>query len=549
MQKDVIYIDVEDDITAIVGKVKDAKHKIVALVPPKRIGVLQSAVNLRLLARAATQSDRRLVLITNSKALAGLAASAKIPVAKNLQSKPELAEIAALDVDDGNDVIDGSELPVGEHAKQAGPDTDEIDDSVIAAAGLASASEVKKAAPPTDGTAPRPKVKKGPKVPNFNIFRKKLVLIAVGVALLIGLLVWALVFAPRAKVIVSTRTTDAAVSQQITLTTSAETSASNNLIQATTEQHTDDVEVSFSATGEKEVGEKSTGTIEFSNRSLSSRDVAADTVLKSSSGLEYATDSSVSVPGASLGDCGGEACVIPGSATVSVTAAERGAKYNGADGSASGAPSGLNASFADATTGGTDKTAKVFTQNDINKAREAAEDKVDEDKAKTALRDKFGDKFIVLDSSLQVSTSNLKTDAKVNQEGDKSTYGGTVTYTMYAVAKDELDDYLTAVLERQIDEGSDQRVYNSGADDVQLTNVDKAEEGLRATLSTNGKIGPKITDEEVKELAKGKRYGEIQSSIEDINGVNSVDVEFSYFWVSKAPNNVDKITVEFKLDE
>lgn len=61
MNKDVVYIDVEDDITAIIGKVKSSKEKIVALVPPKRISVLQSAVNLRLLQRAATQSSKRIV--------------------------------------------------------------------------------------------------------------------------------------------------------------------------------------------------------------------------------------------------------------------------------------------------------------------------------------------------------------------------------------------------------------------------------------------------------------------------------------------------------
>ncbi|NCU39258.1 hypothetical protein EOL96_09650, partial [Candidatus Saccharibacteria bacterium] len=63
-QKDVVYIDVEDDITAIIGKLKSSKHSIVALVPPKRTSVLQSAVNLRLLARSAEQHNKRLVLIT-----------------------------------------------------------------------------------------------------------------------------------------------------------------------------------------------------------------------------------------------------------------------------------------------------------------------------------------------------------------------------------------------------------------------------------------------------------------------------------------------------
>ena len=119
MKKDIIYIDVEDDITAIIGKVKGASEKIVALVAPKSVGVLQSAVNLRLLARAAKQANKRLVLITSNPALTALAAAAQLPIAKNLQSKPEIAQIPALDIDDGDDIIDGAQLPVGELQQQA----------------------------------------------------------------------------------------------------------------------------------------------------------------------------------------------------------------------------------------------------------------------------------------------------------------------------------------------------------------------------------------------------------------------------------------------
>ena len=60
MSKAVIYIDTEDDITAIIDRVKESKSDIVALVPPKRIGVLQSIVNLKLLKRAAASSKKRL---------------------------------------------------------------------------------------------------------------------------------------------------------------------------------------------------------------------------------------------------------------------------------------------------------------------------------------------------------------------------------------------------------------------------------------------------------------------------------------------------------
>ena len=117
-KKDVIYVDIEDDITSVIEKVKTAKTPIVALVPPKRIGVLQSVVNLKLLKRAAATAKKRVVLITNDQALIGLAAGVAMPVAKNLQSRPELPSMTAAKIDE-DDVINGEELPVGELAKTA----------------------------------------------------------------------------------------------------------------------------------------------------------------------------------------------------------------------------------------------------------------------------------------------------------------------------------------------------------------------------------------------------------------------------------------------
>ena len=70
-----------------------------------------------------------------------------------------------------------------------------------------------------------------------------------------------------------------------------------------------------------------------------------------------------------------------------------------------------------------------------------------------------------------------------------------------------------------------------------------------ATLTTNGKIGPKIDEDAVKEYAKGKQLGEVQEYVKKIDGVNSVDVKFSPFWVGKVPNDTNKITIQFDVDE
>lgn len=546
-KKDVIYIDVDEDITAIIDKVKASSYKILALVPPKRTGVLQSAVNLRLINRAATQQDKRLVIITNDSALAGLAAAASIPIAKNLQSKPELAEVPALSVDDGDDVIDGADLPIGEHARM--PDgADPAEASDIASAGLVGASETRKASPPAGGERPRPKAKRGTAVPSFNRFRKRLVLIVLGVLLLVGFLVWAIFFAPRASINVTTRTTDVAVSQQVTLDPDGETSATSAVLRAIAKTQSEDVAVDFAATGKKNVGEAATGSVLINTSAetilISGLTVPAGTTITDSSGHHYRTDAAVSF---AQGDASG----LSGR-SVGVTAVEPGAEYNGASGAASTDADGVTkVTFEGSTSGGTDKVVATVTQGDIDKAKQEALDTIDRQQASEKLKEQLDGEYVVLEDSLQVDTGDLKPNKTVDQEAPdgRAEYGGEVTYTMYAVAVADLDDYLKAVIEQQIDDQQTQQVYDTGAEQVQFTNVDRADDGLRATLSTNGKIGPRIDETQVKEQAAGKRIGDIKSDIEAINGVDSVDVTLSPFWVSAAPKNIDKITVEFTLDD
>src|SRR4051794_34031489 len=90
--KDVIYVDVDDEITGIIDKVDNSEHKVVALVLPKRAASLQSIVNMKLLKRSADTAGKDVVLVTNEHALLPLAGAAGFHVAKNLQSKPEIPE-------------------------------------------------------------------------------------------------------------------------------------------------------------------------------------------------------------------------------------------------------------------------------------------------------------------------------------------------------------------------------------------------------------------------------------------------------------------------
>ena len=535
MQKDVIYIDTEDDITAIIGKVKAAKAKIVALVPPKRIGAIQSAVNLKLVHRAAEQADKRLVLISNNAALMALAGSAGIPVAKNLQSKPELAEIPALEIDDGEDIIDG-EAPAATAA-----DTATADDAVTAVEGTESTTPAAKPAASTLG-ATAVAAKSKVKIPNFNSFRKKLFLIIAAAVLLIGGLVWAFVFAPRATIVVQARTSDVALNTQVKLADTAATSLKEGVVKIATKSSKKDVSIPFTATGKKDVGEKAAGTVKFTTNTISSLGtIPAGTTLTSTAGKTFTTDAPVTLTIANAS----------GDASTTVTATASGASSNGSSGSVTGAPSGVNASLVGSTAGGTDKTVTVVEQGDIDTVSEQVVSSGESDAAKKALAKEFGDGYVVLDGSFKANKDDVKPSPAVGAEAadGKGVLAGSVTYTLSAVPKSELNKFLTEYFTQAIDGKTSQKIYDNGIKTVSFTNVNAVEGGYTAGVTTNGKVGPKIDENALKEFAKGKKTGEVQDYARNINGVEDVVVNLSPFWVTGVPNDTKKISVEFKVNE
>lgn len=548
MNKDVIYIDVEDDITAIIGKVKDAKEKIVALVPPKRIGVLQSAVNLRLLTRAAKQNDKRLVLITSNTALIALAAAAQVPIAKTLQSKPELAPIDALEVDDGEDVIDGSQLPVGEHAKTA-PGAAVVSSSPIEDLIKEDpAGDISRAAPPAPGqTPPKPKAKSGIKVPNFNSFRKKLVFIAGGGVLLIVFLVWAIFFAPRATVVITARTSDLSVNDQVTLSTTASTSLAAKSVKLVSEEYRKDVSADVDATGTKEVGEKATGKMKLTRSSVSSNPISVPAGTSfTSNGLTFVSTESAVLSGTTVGPGG----IVQDSATVGVQATKVGDEYNLSARSYESNVGGFTATGTDMS-GGSKKQVKVATNEDV---QDALSKLINENNAtaKKELTKQLDDTTVkIIDQTFKSSqdavASNPAVDAEVPSGKTKVT--ATLIYSLSGVEKSAYNKYLDDYFAKQVKEQEDQRVYDNGGSKVTFTNVAPAGNGFTANIVASAKIGPQIKDNEIKDLAKGRRYGEVQSSIEAIQGVDNVDIKFWPFWVSSVPNDTKKISIEFKLNE
>lgn len=559
MNKDVIYIDIEDDITAIIGKIKSSKEKIVALVPPKRIGALQSAVNLRLLARTAENSNKRLVIVTNNKALMALSASALIPIAKNLQSKPEIADIPALEIDD-EDIIDGVQLPVGDLAKatdsaknKAKSDSleDDIEDIDIEDDRPKTLTRAKDSLNSKDSKMPK-KSKDSVKIPDFSRFRKRLFIGIAGVILFIVFLVWANAYAPAARVIITAKTSSAPVSMSVKLGGTAATSVSKNVIQTVSKQLKKDSSVNFTATGQKDVGTKAVGSISVRNCDYSEGfTLPAGTQFSTDGGLVYVSTSTVAVPGFSGSS---SACVLSGSssgkASVQVQASVSGDKYNGsaANYSIGSIPSDSKVdALGTAMTGGTSKTVTIVTADDVQSASQSLSE-LSTDDAKQQLIKQFTNGESVIDDSFSVSRAEAVSSPAVGSEVTGSAkLTSKVTYSIAAIAKSELQVFLKDALAKQMTNSKTQRIYNDGVDKVALTGYSNTNGVETINIATTGQIGPNIDQSVIKEQVKGKRFGDIQSEIGGISGVSNVEVKFSYFWVNTVPSDINKIDVEFKL--
>ena len=535
MNKDVIYIDVEDDITNIVSKIKDSKARIVALVPPKRVGILQSAVNMRLLNRAAENAEKRIVLITGDQALSGLAAAARIPVAKTLQSRPEIAEIPAIDVDDGDDVIDGSEIPVGELADRATPKArNKADDAIDAAI-----AEDEKPSKPAKSAG-----KGKPKVPDFNVFRKKLVLIGGGVVLFIVFMVWAIWFAPHATVVITAKTTTSTVDKSVTLKQDGKVDAANNIIKSLRQEQKKDISVDFTPTGKKKVGEKASGTMHLVRTSVSSLTLTIPAGTSFSSGdYTFVSTEPASLSGTSIGPGG----VIQSVATVKVQATQVGSEYNLSSRSYSSNVSGFSAAGT-AMSGGSSREVTVVSAADVAKAK-AKLDAQKDPSLQSAVKALFPSSSIVINESYQEARSNPTPSVAVDHEASGTVQlKTTVTASMQGIDRSDMKQFLEDTLKKEIGSKKNQKIYNDGSNEVKFAQYSERNNAVQVRLTANAKIGPEIDEHKVKEQVKGRNYGDVQSSLESIEGVQDVDTKFSPFWVRTVPNNDKHISIEFKLD-
>lgn len=551
--KDTIYLDIDEEITGIIGKVQNSPKNIVALVLPKRASVLQSTVNMKLLKRAADQSGKKAVLITSEAGLLPLAGAAGIYVANNLNAKPYLpaGPTASPAASDSSPVsLDDKEIdpktPVGQlmWSGKKGDDTIEIDNSTpaTAAAGAAAAKAPKKAG-------------KKLSIPNFDRFRKKFFLIGALLLLLVVGLVWAFMFAPKATVTLKTESKEVTAPISFTADTSiSDSNFEDQVLRADKRELSKTDTEKVPATGQKDKGTKASGTIRLYN--CSKADKLADTVRTvpagtgvSAGGLTFILASSVNVEPSSYS---GDTCQKNKlSAPATVTAQNNGDKYNlSARDYAIAGFSTLTGQGSDMS-GGTSTVVKIVSQVDVDGAKQKIADK--QKTAKDELKQQFAkDDLIALEETFAGSTPVINATPAVDSEASEVTVTSASTYTMLAVKKDDLKKLVKEELKKRPDT-KDQNVLNEGIDTAEFATGKKpSATATEIAMQTTVILGPGINQDELKKQIAGKKSGEAEGLLGKIEGVTEARVDLKPFWVTKIsgkPNRVNFVIQQANGEE
>lgn len=532
--KDVIYIDVDDEITAVIDKLQQSNSKIVALVLPKRAAVFQSVVNMRLLKRSADNAKKNIVLITSEAGLLPLAGVAGLHVAKTPQSKPTIpdapAAIQASDVIE--DATSGTEVQPDASVTPPDDDVIEVDNDSLETPVVTKQSFNKKL-----------------RVPNFDSFRTRLVIGSVALVLLIVGWVFATMILPKSTVLVKTDITE--VAANVIVTTGPSITAldeASNFVPGLLKEHKKTDTQKAPATGKKDVGTKASGDVTLSLTDCSKEQVTVPAGTTVSAGIfNFVTQVDVSMQSVKIGpNCRNSDFKDISTAKVKVVAQNAGDSYNLS--SRNYTVSGFsNVSGAgSAMSGGTSKVITVVSQQDIDSLKQKVVDSLSATANQEVTAQLKDAGYFPLTDTFAAKDPLAVPSPAADSEAGEVTVTVTAIYTMLGAKQEDVVKVLEANIKSQIDI-TKQNILDNGLGAASIRIEERQPSDItRFTLQTTAKAGVEQNEQVIKAAIAGKKKGEVKTIIGSRPGVRDVTVTTSPFWVSKVPSKQSKITVIFE---
>ena len=557
-----LYLEVDEDITSAIDKLRKAPGPSVQIVVPKRSGILQSIINLKLLKKAATDAGKELVLVTNDKIAGDLAGRIGIPVAAALGGQPVINEPARpmpkndadeiIEADDPTpagdlmDIDETPEKPSGSILKRPAFSRRDIHKPkpipiVPVAAAVAAEESAADSAVEAAVIQAHPAAKGASKVPSFTKLQRRLGWVGLAVLLIAAYMV-GMYYLSSANVKLYALGTKVSVDGSFVADTAAPKSdTAKGVLAAQEVTFSKDATTPITPTGQKDNGTKAGGTMTISNKTLADRTFVAGTRFAAPDGKIFKSNEDVNVPHAYLAP---DFTAVAGTASVSVAADQNGDSYNEAAAAYTIVALGSQNQFTakgGQMTGGTSKIVTVLTQSDIDKAQADLLAK-DKDASTTALNAKVQSDSQALPDSISQAPSAIVPSPAIGQEATAANLSVKITYSLLAVKKTDYKALINSLEQKQI--GPKSQIYDDGVAAAKVTSNGKDGAGRPSfNVSALAYGGTKLDTNAIATQLKGMKYGEATTIAGGLPGVDHVEINVWPAWSTSLPKRPMRIHV------
>ena len=518
-----VYLEADDEITSVIRRLRAAEPGPVVIVAPGRSRAISSLVALRLLARAAGEAERDVVVVGDG-------------LTRSLAAEAGLATYASVDearAADPSTVAEPAEVRTAPIHVVRGPVTDETAPTMTAVAAL---SEADTSVVPVARPAPRP----GPpprslSAPRHTARRVSWAAALAGLATVV--VAWAVVAAvllPAATITIAPRTESLEPVADVVVIDEPERISGTAEATAT-----------VTATGAYEINTAATGSVVFFNFNFFDVEVPEGSLV--ATGAEagdqaFATAETIVVPAGSFDPIFGG--ITAGEAPASVAAAATGEGGNvpaGAidtvldpdlRGQLRGFPSISEplVTNPEATSGGVAASGVEITQADVDAAvaelREALQGEVDTALAATADAPHA-------DAGEPAEPQITGTDGLVGtRDAESAEISGTLAYDRLVADAAAVETMAVDRFSSDLATVADGWQLIDGATRVAIGEIRRSGEGLEVDVTVTGKAAPIVDVEDVVARSTGLSAEDAEAALAEL-GTASIDLWPG--WVSTVP--------------
>jgi len=343
----------------------------------------------------------------------------------------------------------------------------------------------------------------------------------------------AVIFLPKADIVLSLRTAPLLVDERITVR--ADGQGQPGVVSGTAFFREVPVSGTVRVRGVEVVGTTATGTVEIVNRTLEEQSIRERSRLVTDDGALFYMQRHAVIP-------------PDGRVSVPVEAAEEGEAGNIAPQRLnfaaldSSAQSVLYAEFSQALAGGAGEEVHVVSERDFEEIHLAADAEA-RGQVESEIRAELPEGWIILEESWTTEMADIQYGGEIGDRQNELDYTARAVVRVLGYEEEQMEQLLRAALERRLDEGFE-LFPGPISFSKSVENVDwERAEGTVSARVTHTTI-PDLSLPTLKQKVARRSETEARDYLQGLPGVQSVSIDLWPFWVI----NVPRIESRIKLD-